>query len=143
MGGKTWYNIEIDITQIGYIEYNEHIVKTTLDELDDYINNLNIDVLLGFSQGANVIDTYLVNRKNSIKCAILFSGYSFVDSCRQLPNTPVMNVISDSDIIVQSKYAPFYTNMTIKKHDKGHKLPTSRPFIREIIEYIHSNCISL
>lgn len=139
-GGKTWYNIELDVSKIGTIEYDHDMVNPTLETLDVMINSLNIHVLLGFSQGGNVIDTYLVNRINPIKCAVIFSGYSLVDENRNNNcQTQIMNVYSDEDIIVPSKHMPIYINMTLKSHDKGHKLPTSKPYVREIIEYIYKN----
>lgn len=142
-GGKTWYKIELDITQIGKLEYKTEIASPTLEMLDNIIKELNINVLIGFSQGGNVVDTYLVNKSNNIKCAIIFSGYNFVDKNRNIDiSTPVMNVFSEEDKIVPSKFMPVYKNMELKSHDKGHKLPTSKPFIREIIEFIYKNCIT-
>jgi predicted esterase len=139
-GGKTWYKRPLEVEKIGSIQMDHDLVDSTLDELDGTIDSLNINVLLGFSQGGNVVDTYLVNAQhnaNKIKCAIIMSGYDLVDTNR---NTnvlvPVLNVCSDIDTIVPSKFMPIYQNMTVKKHDKGHKLPTSRPFLREIVEFI-------
>lgn len=141
LGGKTWYNVELDVPKIGTIEMNHDMVDSTLDDIDRLINELHIDVLWGFSQGGNVVDTYLVNRQNQIKCAVIFSGYDLVDANRNKTiQTPVMNVCSDADTIVPSQFIPIYANMTVKKHDKGHKLPTSKPFIREIIEFVNNSC---
>lgn len=140
-GNKTWYNVELDVAKIGTIEYDDLMVNPTLDMLDKVILNLNIDVLIGFSQGGNVVDTYLVNKQNQIKCAVIFSGYNLVDSNRKTDiETHVMNVYSDQDTIVPSKFMPIYKNMITKAHDKGHKLPTSKPYVREIIDYIYERC---
>ena len=140
IGGKTWYNKPLEVEKIGNIPFNDDLVSDTLDDINKLIDDLNINVLLGFSQGGNVVDTYLVNRTNDkIKCAVIFSGYDLVDPNRKEINLPVMNVCSDNDTIVPSKYMPIYPNMLIKKHDKGHKLPTSKPFVREIIEFINNN----
>lgn len=140
-GGKTWYKIELDVQKIGAIIMDHDIVDETINEIDEIVKTLNIDVLIGFSQGGNVVDTYIVNKENNIKCAVIFSGYDLIDENRKKVNTPVMNICSDIDDIVKSKYMPIYDNMIVKKHDKGHKLPTSKPFVREIIEYIYINCI--
>lgn len=141
MGGKTWYNVELDVQKIGTIEYDGEMVNPTLDMLEQVISDLNIDVLVGFSQGGNVVDTYLVNKENKIKCAVIFSGYNLVNPNRKTDvETQVMNVYSDQDTIVPSKFMPIYKNMVLKAHDKGHKLPTSKPYVREIVDYIYTNC---
>lgn len=140
IGGKTWYNVELDVSKIGSIHMDDNMVKSTLDELDNKINELKIDVLIGFSQGGNVVDTYLVNRPNNIKCAVIFSGYDLIDANRKQVDTPVLNVYSESDTIVPCQYTPKYKNMTVKIHEKGHKLPTSNPFMREIIEWMWIKC---
>ena len=137
---KTWYPIELDIPKIGTIEIDHEMVSTTLDELDKEIKDLKIDVLIGFSQGGNVVDTYLVYKSNSIKCAVIFSGYNLVDANRTVVDTPVMNVYSNKDTIVLPKFMPVYKNMTVKQHDKGHKLPTSKPFVRDIVDFIFQQC---
>jgi len=138
-GGKSWYNVEFDISKIGTIEYDSDTVNPTINHIDKLVSELNIDVLLGFSQGGNVVDTYLVNKTNSIKCAIIFSGYNFIDENRNVNvETHVMNVISEEDKIVPSKFMPIYKNMEVRYHNKGHKLPTSKPFVRNIIEYIYN-----
>jgi predicted esterase len=143
LGGKTWYNVELDVPKIGTIEFDHAMANPTLEMIDKVINDLNINVLVGFSQGGNVVDTYLVNKENHIKCAVIFSGYNLVDDNRKVDvETPVMNVYSDSDMIVPSKFMPIYKNMELRAHDKGHKLPTSKPFVREIIDYIFTNCIN-
>lgn len=138
LGGKTWYNVELNVNKIGVIEYEENVVRDTLEMLDKKIKELNINVLLGFSQGGNVIDTYLTHVENNIKCAVIFSGYNLIDPNRNLKcETHVMNVCSDIDTIVPIKFMPIYKNMEIKYHNKGHKLPTSKPYIREIINYVY------
>lgn len=135
-GGKTWYNKPLDVDQIGSIPLDHDLVDGTLDDLTEVINKLNINVLVGFSQGGNVVDTYLVNRPNNIKCAVIFSGYNLVDPERKIIDTPVMNVCSQADIVVPCKFMPNYSHMEIKEHDKGHKIPTSRPFLREILDFM-------
>lgn len=140
LGGKTWYNVELDVSKIGTIELDHEMVDPTLNMIENVIENLNIEVLLGFSQGGNVVDTYLMNKQNKIKCAVIFSGYNLVDPQRNNKcETPVLNVYSDQDTIVPAKFMPQYKNMEVKSHDKGHKLPTSKPYVREIIEYIYKH----
>jgi predicted esterase len=140
-GGKTWYNKPLDVAQIGSIEMDNMLVADALADLDKTINDLDIHVLFGFSQGGNVVDTYLTNiPTNKIKCAAIFSGYDLINKARMPVPIPVINVCSDIDEIVPSKFMPIYPNMTIKKHDKGHKIPTSRPLQREILDFIATSC---
>jgi len=139
LGGKTWYNVELDVSKIGQITMDHNMTDQTLNELDTTIKNLKIDVLLGFSQGGNVVDTYLVNKENTIKCAVIFSGYNLIDPDRKQVDLPVINVCSDIDEIVKPEFMPLYKNMIVMRHEKGHKLPTSKPFVRQIIEFIYKN----
>lgn len=138
-GGKTWYHIPLVLSDIGKIKYDPTLVNDVLDDLDKIIEELNINVLLGFSQGGNVVDTYLRYRGNKkIKCAVIFSGYSLADSDNNyISDVPLLNIWSKSDDIVPYNLAPSsYKNITTIEHDKGHKLPTSKPMLRNIIGYI-------
>lgn len=158
LGGKTWYQQPLNVADIGKIEYSKELVGDTLDDISRIIAEKNITVLLGFSQGANVVDTFLKYQKHDIRRAVLMSGYSLVvtklfpEESGLLPestfakqkgeNTPInvtaMNVISDADTVVPSHLCPGGYNVSRQrtlKHDKGHKLPTQAAHIREICEF--------
>jgi predicted esterase len=137
--GKTWYKDTLQITDIGVYPLDTDLINQTLDDVAANILQYNADILIGFSQGGNVVDTFLVNRPNQIKCAIIFSGYSFVDESRIIVSTPVMNVCATNDDIVLPTYMPKYTNSITVLHDKGHKIPTSKPILRQIVEFIHQH----
>jgi len=47
-------------------------INNILNDIDIYIKENKINVLIGFSQGGNV-----VLFENDIKCAIIYSGYTF------------------------------------------------------------------
>lgn len=135
-GGKTWYKKPLVIEDIGKIEYSEDLVKDTLNDVEQLIEENNIHALLGFSQGGNVVDTFITYRNNpNIKCAVNMSGYAFVDSSRKESVLPVLGVASKNDTIV-----PF--DLTIAKymveHDKGHKIPTRKPHMREILKFLQT-----
>ena len=115
------------------------LVQSTLDDIEKEINDLQINVLFGFSQGGNVVDTFLVNRINQISCAVILAGYNLVDPNREMVDTPVLNVCSDLDEIVPTKFMPVYKNMVVQKHNKGHKIPSSKPFLREIVKFIYEH----
>ena len=137
-GGKTWYNKPLDVKEIGSIVYDEELTKDTLCHLDRLIDENQIDVLLGFSQGANVVDTFMTHAKHpNIKRVVLMSGYSLIDPTNQTVNVPCLSVISESDTIVPHLLNPTnYKKSHVIPHNKGHKLPTSNKTIRDICEFI-------
>jgi predicted esterase len=140
LGGKTWYKTPLNVSEIGSIAYNKDLVDSTLDDINEIITSKNIQVLLGFSQGANVVDTFLAYRNNNIISAVLLSGYSLVDDGRKQVLTPVLNVVSDADTIVPSRLYPTgYIENRVLKHDKGHKLPTQAGQIREICTFMQES----
>ena len=146
LGGKTWYKRPLNVADIGKIVYDDDLVGETLDDLSRAIDEKHIDVLLGFSQGANVVDTYLAHKEdNRVKRAVIMSGYSFVDPNRkQEIDVPVISVVSEADDIVPHDLNPTnYRDQHIIKHDKGHKLPTSNPVIREICGFMETGVQSV
>lgn len=139
--GKTWYKQPLDVSQIGKIPYDEDLVMDTLNNVDKMINENDISVLLGFSQGANVVDTFLAYKSNNkIKYAVLMSGYSLVDENRKEEiDIPCLSIISEVDDIVKHDLNPTgYKESYVIKHDKGHKLPTSNTTIRQILTFMQS-----
>jgi predicted esterase len=140
-GGKTWYKRPLDVKEIGKIPYDEELVKDTLDDLTKVIKDNSIDVLLGFSQGANVVDTFLAYRGDpNIKRAVIMSGYSLVDHDRKKEiNVPIVGVISEADDVVPHNLNPGnYTESYVINHDKGHKLPTSNGIIRQLCTFMQT-----
>ncbi len=140
-GGKTWYNKSLNVEDIGTIEYDKDLVEDCMENISELIKSLNIHVLLGFSQGGNVVDTFLSHHINeNIICAVIMSGYSLVDSNRlNKIDVPVLTVISESDNIVPIKWNPNdYIENYVLNHDKGHKLPTKKLDIRKICIFIQS-----
>ncbi len=138
VGGKTWFNKPLDVKEIGRILFDDSLTKDALDDLHKSITDMNITVLLGFSQGANVVDTFMTHRNHqNIKRVVLMSGYSLVDPLNKTVDVPCLTVISDTDEIVPSNLNPInYKELYIILHDKQHKLPTSNPTIRTICKFI-------
>ncbi len=138
-GGKTWYNRPLDVSKIGLIKYDEDLVKQAMEQISTYIRDNNISVLVGFSQGANVVDTYLqTTTDNYINKVVMFSGYSLVsDEKKNKVDISVMNVYSREDTIVPYKFrSTNYSQITDTVHDKGHKLPTSNPVVKNICKFM-------
>jgi predicted esterase len=138
LGGYTWYEKELDVVQIGSIKYEENLVLPCLKAIDDYIVKHRITVLMGFSQGGNVIDAYLHQYpKSPIKRTLIFSGYELIYDERKIISTPTLSIYSEVDTVVPFKFRPKnYSNLTEFTHDKGHKLPTGNPLIRKFCNYI-------
>jgi len=119
-------------------------VSDTLCDIDALIAEHNITVLLGFSQGGNVVDTYLAYRNNpNIKCAVIMSSYALVDEDRsslmEKVNIPVLTVSSAADVVVPQTLTPIYPTTFALEHDKGHRLPTKKPSIRKICIFMQTN----
>jgi len=145
IGGKTWYHKPLNVPDIGSIEYSNELVGDTLEKVQQEIVKNNIDVLLGFSQGGNVVDAYLAyelpkHKENRPKKAVILSGYELVDKERKKDDqeVPVMSIFSDEDDVVLSKHRPVkHKNLNELKHDMGHKIPRSDD-VRRIKEFIES-----
>jgi len=139
---KTWYAKPLDIDEIGKIPYSPNLVNDVMDDIESAITKFNINILVGYSQGANVVDTYLGYRNDDrIKCAILFSGYSLVDQMRGLADCPILVVHSENDKIVLFRYKPSkYNNIEIYFHNDEHNFP-SKVHIDNIILWLKNNII--
>jgi len=137
--GKTWFYPELSLDQIGkdVIEMNE--INNILNDIDIYIKENKINVLIGFSQGGNVVDCYLRLFKNDIKCAIIYAGYTFPQlvKLQNSINLPILYITSENDEIVPTELRPTdYENMILLLHDKGHKIPTQKIIIKQVLSFI-------
>lgn len=141
-GGKTWYSKPLIIENIGKVEYDKDLTDPTLDYIEELINELDIKVLFGFSQGGNVVDTFINYRDNpNIKAVVILSGYSFYNSTSTNMvnhNIPVLGVASMSDTIVPFALTP---GDNILVHNKGHKVPTRKSFIRRILKFMQTQLL--
>lgn len=136
--GYTWYNIPLELDDIGICDYDDDLVYECLNDIEIAIKTNNINVLLGFSQGGNVVDTFIQHREHSqIKRAIIMSSYSLNEPTRKtIDDVEILNVISECDEIVKHDLFPKnYTKSLVIKHDKGHKIPGS-PTMRQIRNFI-------
>lgn len=139
--GKTWYNKPLIIEDIGKINYDPELIKECMAQVDQFIIENNITVLLGFSQGGNVIDAYLRSDclgRMKIEKAVIISGYSFIyPDVDLLLDTPLLSIFSPMDEIVRPEFKPvLYKNIEEIEHDKGHKIPTRKPILRRICEFL-------
>ena len=143
IGGKTWYKTPLNVEDIGHIKHDFDLTNDTLVDIENLIHDNHIDILLGFSQGGNVVDTYLAVKKNTmIKRAVIMSGYSLLNPPLPLSpsnNIPILNVISQNDTVVPFNLAPkTHDEIYTLEHDKGHKLPTKNSQIRKICIFMQN-----
>jgi predicted esterase len=138
LGGKTWYKRPLNVSDIGSVGCDEDLTADVLNDLCDEIEKKGITTLLGFSQGANVVDTFLAYKGHpGVNAAVLMSGYSLIDCNRKTLDVPMLAVVSEKDEIVPHKYTPTaYKTIETIKHDKGHKLPTQKPIIRRVCAFM-------
>ena len=136
--GYTWYNEPLEIEKIGNTDFDEHLVCDCLDDVELFIKENNINVLFGFSQGGNVVDTFLQHRPHQqIKKAIILSSYSLNESVKKIiDDVEVLNITSECDTIVKHTLFPKnYSKLLHITHNKGHKIPGSST-MRQIRKFI-------
>lgn len=147
--GKTWYSRPLDVAAIGTIAFDKDLVASAMAQLDKAIDETGATVLLGFSQGGNVIDTYLhhYGGTSKIERAVLCSTYPLVSwtassaavyDQRPPLDLPVLSVYSSiGDDITPAAFQPMaYTPLRTMTHTKGHKMVTSKPVIREMCVFM-------
>lgn len=136
--GKTWFRTELDLALIGTDHIPECDISETLDHVESSIRLNQVNVLIGFSQGGNVIDTYLRLRNGDghIKAAVVFNGYSFPRYHEIVPHVGNMvYVTSNTDDIVRPEM--LHDNYLLKvhlAHTKGHKIFTNKSYTRALID---------
>lgn len=138
-GGWTWYSKELQVADIpGGIAHSEELVADCMERIDNYVRDHGITVLLGFSQGGNVVDTYLSSTSDSpIERAVILSGYELVQDEREPVETPLLSIYSDKDDVVPSSCRPTnYATLHEYHHEKGHKFPTGNPLLRKFCKFI-------
>ena len=138
--GRMWYREHLDLDKIGKDDIPESSVFNSMEYLKVHIEANNINALIGFSQGANMVITYLrlygYNNMN-IKFAIIISGYDF-PRYQNIPiEIPILFIGSNEDDIVNINLKPINCiNMTELIHEKGHIVPQRSSLITKVIEWI-------
>ncbi|MBB19620.1 MAG: hypothetical protein CMP20_09195 [Rickettsiales bacterium] len=147
--GKHWYDKQLQVADIPHGIAFEDGYMQTVEHLHDIIVGFGDRpvVLVGFSQGANVIDTYLAHHAKpvSVLAAVLFSGYGFVSTKRQTISVPTVYVGHPEDSIVPfpdgtepyCSWMDSYENLKVFTHDtrckNNHGIPTRATLLDEII----------
>lgn len=141
LGGYTWYEKDLDVAQIGTIEFSNELTKQCLERVHKYIAENNITALIGFSQGGNVVDTYLsrYEGRTPVDRGVIMSGYELVDPDRKMLETPVLSYYSEADEVVPAKFRPtHYVSLTEIHHTNAHRLPKSNPVIRKMCAFLRT-----
>lgn len=137
--GRMWFSTHLDLERIGTDDIPEKDIMDTMKYVSNIITTNNINVLIGFSQGGNVISSYLrlFNQDKHIKCAIIISGYDF-PRYQHLPiEIPLLFIGSKEDIIVDIKLKPVNCiDITEMEHSKGHIINQQKSFITSIVNWL-------
>jgi predicted esterase len=147
--GKHWYAKQLQIADIPLGIPFEDGYMETINRLHDIIVAYGDRpvVLFGFSQGANVVDTYLAHHPEpvAVLAAVLFSGYGFVSTERQTIDVPTLYVGHPDDTIVPfpdgtvpyCSWMDSYNDLKVFTHDtrckNSHGIPTRAKLLDEII----------
>jgi predicted esterase len=137
--GKMWFKTLLELDKIGTDDVPQDDINITLNYLENIIRENNINFLIGFSQGGNVISTYLRLRNNDehIKKAIIISSYDFPQYQNIHISIPILLIGSKEDIIVKFDLLPINCdNATIFEHNKGHIINHNKSFITSVIDWI-------
>lgn len=137
--GKMWYKTLLDLCRIGKDDIPYSDITSTLDYLEENIRINNINILIGFSQGGNLVSTYLRKRNSDlhIKRAAIISGYDFPAYTEEsLKVERLVLVFSRDDEIVDYHLTPAIKipeDSLIMEHCKGHKVNQQGSFITQFI----------
>lgn len=113
--GKMWYKNQLHLNEIGVTNFPMEDIEHTINYIDNQIEMHHIQILIGFSQGGNVVSTYLKLRQNNqINLAIIMAGYDFPILSTVQVNIPTLYIGSDRDEIVPIKHIiSGYSNLDI------------------------------
>lgn len=133
--GKTWV-IRDDTQSDEYLPDFSDTSKyqLSMDIIIEHIVRNDITCLLGFSEGACMIDTLLrVNHPSmsQITRYVLMNGTSFtnVPTTITSQNIHIMSIVSENDTIVKISDKPTYDssiNEIVLHHDRGHNIPRTK-----------------
>ena len=131
------------------IEYDDEILSETFSMIREYIQQNNIIILLGFSQGSFVCYEYMRKfRDVNIKKIVAMSGYTFDRMINPPLDVDILNISHPMDNVVPMRLA--YSNgsrtTTLTHNNKaltepsreGHKCPTKSSHMRDISNFISS-----
>lgn len=140
--GYMWYRTHLELDRIGSDDIPESDINETLDYIESFIKEKEINCLIGFSQGGNVVSTYLRlrNGDSHITKSIIMAGYDFP----RYVNLPIIVsklilIYSEEDKIVDYKLTESISSEAIKlSHNKGHIIYNRGGFITALIDILHN-----
>lgn len=137
--GRKWYKSNLELDRIGSNDIPDEEIINSVNYLQAVIESRDINFLIGFSQGANIITTYLrLNKVNyNIKLAIIISGYDFPKYSHIPIEIPMLFIGSEQDTIVNIDLKPTNCiNMIDILHERGHIVPQQSLLIDDIVNWI-------
>ena len=139
---RQWWPHFLSIEDIGQVEWTDAMAeqgKETIAYIDELIKETGASILLGFSQGANAVITYMeVTRDERIRRIVSCSGYAFAGThTSKKIQTPLLHTLSGADTVVPAYLAPRHFEPTFEiKHDKGHRMVTRAQDCKQVIDFI-------
>lgn len=138
--GKMWYQTTLELDRIGSDDIPESDIISTLEYIECFIKTNKINILIGFSQGGNVVSTYLrlKNEDRHIKTAAIISGYDFPRYLKcHFNNINLIIVYSKEDNVVDYKLSPVSVFDTLDMvHEKGHTIFTRGSFVTSFVNQL-------
>lgn len=145
--GGMWFATHLCLSQIGSNFVDDADVGDTMDIVQAWVRARDITMLVGFSQGGNVVATYLRlrNADRHIDRAIIVSGYDYPRYVHDFPIEVERLVIvySDQDDVVSGHYTSDLvhtvsdtTHVCLVSHDHGHRMSIPASGITQIVALV-------
>lgn len=147
--GKHWFEKQLEVKDIPLgIAFSDDLTSITLDRLHATISSFDARVLIGFSQGSNVIDTYLAHHENPhpIDSVVLFSGYGFVCDNRKQVEVPCLMVGCSEDNVVP--WPPIYMSYETEERiehegtpNNKHVMPKKASVFSKVVAFVTNRTV--
>lgn len=138
---KGWWSLESKeafLQKHKYIDY-DNAVQNLMKQID----GIDIDYIIGFTQGAVFSTLLLGHNKLHVKGIILMSGSDIMDEeliTFNMIKTPSLHFVGEKDelcpLIYSQKLVERYVTGKIVFHKHGHVIPTSKQSRDIILEFI-------
>ena len=140
--GRCWTFDLLKPSDVGSVFLSTQEVEPCVRPIGETIEELQIDALLGFSQGAAMVDAFLSTKEgHRIQKVVLMSPFSVLRKESKKEHTvPTFFVVDDEDTVATPDLIPVeeYLDVRWLLHKKGHKITTSRTHVKEICSFLSS-----
>lgn len=145
--GRHWFSEQLNVPDIATgIAFSHSLTSTAFGMLAKTMEMHKATIVIGFSQGANVLDAFMAHDTSThpIVCAVLMSGYELTSPERKMVDVPTLSLGCTEDTVVPWDVRPrSYTNLTERTHpgtkNNKHVVPTPAKFLDGVVEWICAN----